>query len=77
VEDFSDVSASDFVYWSEAVNNFHETGKFEYPPNDEVINYPAEQEISSGSKGCTAAQGRVGIFFLTGLIGMVSRRSII
>lgn len=28
-EDFSDVSVSDFAYWNEAVNNFHETGRFE------------------------------------------------
>ena len=36
-EDFSDVSISDFAYWTEAVNNFHETGRFEYPESKETL----------------------------------------
>jgi hypothetical protein len=28
VEDFSDVDSTEFLYWGEAVNDFHETGRF-------------------------------------------------
>ena len=30
VEDFSDVDPVEFIYWDEAVNNFHETGEYEF-----------------------------------------------
>ena len=58
VEDFSDVDPADFAYWNEAVNNFHETGDFERPPEvnvescDELLNKGADDQ----SQACSALQ---------------------
>ena len=62
VEDFSDVDSTDFIYWGEAVNDFHETGVYgRVEPREEMFcgadqatdaaedNRPVEQT------GCTSA----------------------
>jgi len=77
VEDFEDVSISDFAYWTEAVNNFHETGKFEHPPNTEVIECLATPESEEAStKGCATTQRTsTELLFFTGILGLFFRRS--
>ncbi|MEC8276152.1 MAG: hypothetical protein VXZ96_08140 [Myxococcota bacterium] len=54
VEDFSDVNPADFAYWNEAVNNFHETGEFERPPETDVQSCQDNAlEESSSKSGCS------------------------
>jgi len=52
VEDFSDVSPLDFVFWDEQVNNFHETGEYETPADLEVFDCEAllapQEEVAAG-----------------------------
>ena len=76
VEDFSDVSISDFAYWTEAVNSFHETGRFERPEESEVIDCLAPEEPSTEAKGCAVqGVGGIGLVFLSGLFGLRRRRN--
>jgi len=52
VEDFSDVSVSDFIIWNEYVNDFHETGKFNpvYPKEEQ--NCMTNDTIEESKDGC-------------------------
>lgn len=54
VEDFSDVNPADFAYWNEAVNNFHETGEFERPPEASVESCDESLEAVEAKKGCSS-----------------------
>ena len=58
VEDFSDVDPIDFIYWDEAVNNFHETGEYEFAePRQSMSCDPLNAENEEEpQKGCTAVQ---------------------
>ena len=55
VEDFSDASIDDFIYWGEAANNFHETGKYEIPPT--TIEQDCEQQVEANTDGNEKTSG--------------------
>lgn len=78
VEDFSDVDPTDFIYWNEAVNNFHETGKFERPPTsfDETCDQ-AEPENTKPS-GCASIGSKASApvyIMIFGLVSLFRRQS--
>ncbi len=56
VEDFSDVSVEDFAGWSEQVHDFHETGRYDEPP-DVVEQQCALDEADTGQAGAPASSG--------------------
>ena len=74
VENFEGVSISEFAYWTEAVNNFHETGKFEYPPNAEVIDCLQEDEVEEPKSGCSSLGTTNVIWYLVPLVVLGYRR---
>ena len=52
VEDFSDVAVSDFIMWTEYVNNFHETGRYEQILPKEEQTCTENIESSEEKQGC-------------------------
>lgn len=78
IEDFSDVETTDFLYWSEAVNEYHETGRFtRVEPREEVECDPAEPAAAAGNgavepTGCAVAP--VGGGFGLALLALLGRR---
>ncbi len=65
VEDFSGVTSEDFLSWSEGVQDFHETGVFEEPPEIEEQDCAPEEaapavegaEEEAARAGCASAPG--------------------
>lgn len=82
VEDFSDVSFSDFGTWDAQVNDFHETGKYSDPPEvSETQCEPgaeaglAEEAGPGASAGCESVSAGFasGWLWLAGLLGLRRR----
>lgn len=69
VEDFSDVEFTEFLYWDEAVNDFHETGKYARVEPIEEQACAVDPAEPSGTEeapaGCSAAP-------LTGSAGLAA-----
>ena len=75
VEDFSDVEIADFIYWTEAVNNFHETGRFAFPEPQEVQSCsPLEEEGKPASCAAISSSDWSLLTFCGGLLGLSLRR---
>ncbi len=59
VEDFSDVEFTEFLYWDEAVNDFHETGKYARvePTEEQACAVEAAEPARGpqGPAGCSVA----------------------
>ena len=55
--DFSDVDVSEFIVWTEYVNNFHETGRFEpiVPKEEESCFEPMKDVVQKQGCGGEAA----------------------
>lgn len=60
VEDFSDSDMDDFIYWGEAANNFHETGRYEIAPTTIEENCALENDADAKeadvASGCSHAK---------------------
>lgn len=73
IEDFSDVEFTEFLYWSEAVNDFHETGRYaRVDPREEAAcdTEPTEPAASQDAPaGCTVSplSGGAGVGIAFGL----------
>jgi hypothetical protein len=80
VEDFTDVEVTDFLYWSEAVHDFHETGRYDVvEPHEEQVCDAAEPEAAAdggdATSGCQAVPLTGGLgAILMGLVAGVARR---
>ena len=77
VEDFSDVDPVDFIYWDEAVNNFHETGEYEFvvPRQSQSCALAEVNEAEEPTKGCASLnQQSFGWLSGLGLFGILIRR---
>jgi hypothetical protein len=77
IEDFANVDPSNFVLWMEQVNNFHETGRYEDPPDTVEVDCaaapaPAADEEATGCAH-TPASGLAGLVGLGALLGRRSR----
>ena len=76
VEDFSDVNPADFAYWNEAVNNFHETGAFERPPETEVQScQDSDTEENNPKTGCATVVAPLPPLLLFLPLALIWRRS--
>ena len=73
-EDFSDVSFSDFAYWTEAVNNFHETGKFELPEPKETQSCNDVEPEKSTSCSMLSNNDYSTVMLLSGFIALLFQR---
>jgi len=82
IEDFSDVSPSDYAEWSPLVQGFHETGEYEEPPEIEeafcVQDASPVSEDEVEPTGCvSAAVPAAGLWALLGLaVGWTRRRAL-
>lgn len=81
VEDFSDVDTTEFVYWGEAVNDFHETGRYDrVEPREEEFcgELPEEGAPATGgtkdTAGCSTAPGMAGAGIGLALLALARRR---
>jgi len=81
VEDFSDVDSTDFIYWGEAVNDFHETGRYDrVEPTEEISCDEAEAPAAAGetdaskSAGCSVAPGAAGAGLGLAVLALLRRR---
>ena len=76
IEDFSDVAVSEFIEWSEAVHDFHETGRYDRvePVTEEVCldEAPADGEAPADKSGCATAPLSGGLALA--LAGLWARR---
>ena len=82
VEDFSDVDSTDFIYWGEAVNDFHETGRYDrVEPTEEsfcgdAVNTPEYEanDTAPTEGGCAVVSGSAGIATGIAMIAVARRR---
>jgi len=80
VEDFADVEVTDFLYWSEAVHDFHETGRYEVvEPREEQVCDAGEPtqaaDDDATASGCQTAPLTGGLAaLLVGLVAGAARR---
>lgn len=77
VEDFSGVTADEFLAWNEAVQDFHETGVFEEPPLTEEQECAPEEAAPTAEQattGCASAPGAASLAGLGLALGALLRR---
>ena len=82
IEDFSDVDSTEFIYWGEAVNDFHETGRYDrVEPTEESFCGDAESTPANEAKGttpseggCAVASGSAGIATGLAMLAVARRR---